>query len=221
MRSSLTMGENISIGIAFHLHYASPMAGLRERARDAVRTEIADAMCNLFAERGFDVVTVEEAARAAGISRATFFRYFDCKEDAFLAAVDASSIDYGQLLVALPADADESPWCAVHRVFQRSLDHVDEISARERGRLVMVGTNTSLRARLAERRLVQEESLTRALEQRFGNPDAARPIAATSLAALDLAWRRWAGGEDVALGTAIERVFTQIRLTVPADAEPQ
>src|SRR5690349_23635887 len=71
---------------SIRIGYPGPMtAGVRERARLALRTEIAQAMSILFAERGFDAVTVEEAAGEVGISRATFFRYFGSKEDAVLA----------------------------------------------------------------------------------------------------------------------------------------
>src|ERR1700753_2124899 len=55
---------------------------LRARTRENVRVQIAEVAFNVFAERGFDAVTATEVAEAAGISRASFFRYFDSKEDA-------------------------------------------------------------------------------------------------------------------------------------------
>src|SRR4051794_3119838 len=101
-------------------------AGVRERARQALRSEIAESMSNLFAERGFDTVTVEEAARQVGISRATFFRYFGSKEDAVIAAVESSAIDYAAILAALPPLEGESPWQLLHRTFQHAVDKIDE-----------------------------------------------------------------------------------------------
>ncbi|KJK50374.1 TetR family transcriptional regulator, partial [Saccharothrix sp. ST-888] len=44
-------------------------------------TAIADAAFGLFAERGFDRVTVAEVARAAGVAVNTVFNYFPAKED--------------------------------------------------------------------------------------------------------------------------------------------
>ncbi|MCB8835744.1 TetR/AcrR family transcriptional regulator, partial [Escherichia coli] len=43
-----------------------------------------DAGVRLFIEKGFDGTTVDEVAAAAGISRRTFFHYFDSKDDILL-----------------------------------------------------------------------------------------------------------------------------------------
>lgn len=45
------------------------------------RRELARAAARLFVERGYEATTVEEIARAAGISVRTFFRYLGAKEE--------------------------------------------------------------------------------------------------------------------------------------------
>ncbi len=49
------------------------------RRRSTTRHEIADAAIELFASRGFDEVSVDDVAEAAGIARRTLFRYYPSK----------------------------------------------------------------------------------------------------------------------------------------------
>lgn len=54
---------------------------LRERKQQLVRREIEDAAWKLFLSIGFDKATIDRISRNAGVSRRTFFRYFQGKED--------------------------------------------------------------------------------------------------------------------------------------------
>jgi AcrR family transcriptional regulator len=57
--------------------------GLRARKKQQTRRVIADTARRLFAERGFEQVTIAEIARAADVSDKTVFNYFPAKEDLY------------------------------------------------------------------------------------------------------------------------------------------
>ena len=63
--------------------------GLRERKKLRTRQLIAETARRLFAERGFEAVTVAEVARAAECSEGTVFNYFPTKEDLVYQGMEA------------------------------------------------------------------------------------------------------------------------------------
>jgi AcrR family transcriptional regulator len=65
------------------------METLRERKKQQTRRLIAETARRLFAERGFESVTVAEVAREADVSQATVFNYFPTKEDLFYSGLEA------------------------------------------------------------------------------------------------------------------------------------
>jgi len=89
---------------------------LRLKKQHFVRSEIWNAAVDLFAEHGYDSTTVDDIAKAAGVSRRTFFRYFSSKDDVMVQATDT----YGDLLVeAVTESAGAEPLQIVERAVRR------------------------------------------------------------------------------------------------------
>src|ERR671938_482414 len=88
--------------------------GLLERKKQATRAHIADTARRLFAERGFDAVTVAEVARAADVAEKTVFNYFPTKEDLFYSRMEAFE---EELLEAVRGRAPGESAVAAFRTF--------------------------------------------------------------------------------------------------------
>jgi AcrR family transcriptional regulator len=89
-----------------------PDEGLRERKRRAARENIATTARRLFAERGFDAVTVSQVAAAAEVSEKTVFNYFPTKEDLAFAGREEG---VARLVTAI---TERSPGTSVLDVFR-------------------------------------------------------------------------------------------------------
>jgi AcrR family transcriptional regulator len=77
--------------------------GLRERKKRATRDAIATTARRLFAERGFDAVTVAEIAAAADVSEKTVFNHFAAKEDLVFAGGDTRLAQLQAAIAQRPA----------------------------------------------------------------------------------------------------------------------
>ena len=86
--------------------------GLRARKKAQTRQLIADTAWRLFADRGFERVTVAEVAREAQVAVATVFNYFPTKEDLFLSRLEAFGAD---LVEAVAGRAPGEPALAAFR----------------------------------------------------------------------------------------------------------
>jgi AcrR family transcriptional regulator len=92
-------------------------ATLRDRRRAELRDQIVLAALPLFAVRGFDAVTMDEIAEAAGISLSTLFRHVASKDDLLAGSVRPG----GAMIVAnFEHSADTEP---VRRALARAILH--------------------------------------------------------------------------------------------------
>lgn len=91
-----------------------PTPGLRARKKQATWSALRRAALDLFRTHGYDAVTVEQIAAAAGVSRSTFFNYFAGKEAVLFDGAPGEPAAWRPLLEARPDD--EPTWDALSAV---------------------------------------------------------------------------------------------------------
>jgi AcrR family transcriptional regulator len=91
-------------------------SSLRDRQRAQIRSDIRLAAYRLFAAHGFDNVTTEQIAAAAGVSPSTFFRHIAGKEELLLDQVRRGWEAIALLLEQRPPT--ESPDVALARAIE-------------------------------------------------------------------------------------------------------
>lgn len=193
----------------------STRPGLRDRTRDAVRAQIAEVAVDLFSERGFDGVTVEEIAAAVGISARSFHRYFPAKED----AVVGDPLPWGEFVrdafAARPVD--EPVWDSLRESFDALLAASGEQGERQKRALRVLTGTASLRARHLEKHLLWESLLVPLIGARLEGSDTslrARVVAQAGIVCFDAAITGWAlPGETRSVRVLLATTFEQFVLS--------
>jgi TetR/AcrR family transcriptional regulator, regulator of mycofactocin system len=81
-----------------------PPAVARGRRPATSREDVARAALDLFNRQGYDETTVDEIAGAVGVSRRTFFRYYDSKREVVWGEFDAELVRLEQKLASASTD---------------------------------------------------------------------------------------------------------------------
>lgn len=179
------------------MNATDPSSSLRSRRADFMKDEIGKTGLELFLNDGFDAVTVDSIAAAAGISQRTFFRYFTSKDEIVNQYYRRTHLRLLEALRARPAD--EGPALALKNAFLETSDAGPD--ARDRARKLgrVLNSAPSLRARLAGETAEQSREIADCLAQRAGlkpddTSDAALQIRTVSVAlyaVFNAAWTAW------------------------------
>ena len=164
---------------------------LRDRQRAQIRADISRAAFRLFIERGYDAVTTEEIATAAGVSPRTLFRHVPTKEELLLAPVRYGGAAIVNLLEQRPAG--ESPDVALVNAIITRTRSFDEADC-EQWREALLGAPSLLDKVTIHTPADKERAMKLIAERMRADPHAdIRPglLVQLAFAAADFAFQQW------------------------------
>ncbi|WP_423923449.1 TetR/AcrR family transcriptional regulator [Frigoribacterium sp. 2-23] len=193
------------------------------RPRRSSAETIADAAAELFLENGYAGTTVDQIAQRAGVSRGTFFNYFEAKSDLFW-------LDLDRTLAGLPerlrASSGLPPVAAVTAALAALADdyEVDRVPwALTQGEAMMLGDDvvTSAAGRFVTHRAVVADYL--AERTGAGRHDVtSETIASVLVAAAGTAFVSWAraGVARPSLRGMVDQAFADVTTALGSSSEP-
>ncbi|WP_102159238.1 TetR/AcrR family transcriptional regulator [Zhihengliuella halotolerans] len=147
------------------MNNSATSGGVRERRREATATALIDHARRLTAERGLAGFTVEELAEAAGVSRRTFFNYFQAKEDAVLGVhLDDVPLEADQSFI----DSDEPLPAALKNLFLRLLTSTETLGRDVAVFMELLHSETALMKRMMQINEQRRRSLAALIARREG-----------------------------------------------------
>jgi AcrR family transcriptional regulator len=186
--------------------------GLRARKKRQTRETIAGTAMVLFAERGFDGVTVADVARAADVSEQTVFNYFPAKE----ALVFDEDAEREQAIV--DAVRDRPPGTSIVQPFRdvvdRFLDDFENAPTKwVRAMGIMIATSPALQRYEREMAARHARAVGAVLAAEVGSSEddavimtVTHALNAVSRSVFELGWRRLEAGE------ALKKIVPDLRV---------
>lgn len=195
-------------------HPPEKSEGLRERKRRQTRQRLAETGLRLFLEKGYDETTLDAIAEAAGVSRRTFFHYFDQKEDILL----AWKLGLGAAIrAAILRERPDRPPLDI--VLAALLQLAEQYQAEDHIRIERLLASTDrLGASKLAKYAEQEQAVFEALVALLPVPERRerlRIVAMVSVGALRLAFEHWAerGGAEP-LADHLRQAFTELKAEI-------
>ena len=181
------------------------------RRRSTTGDHITTVALDLFAERGFDDVSVDDVARAAGIARRTLFRYYPTKNAIPWGDFDAYLEHMRNLLSEVPVGAPTSVALRSALLAFNSFDEPE--TARHRQRMRVILETAALQAHsmtmYAGWRTVVAEFVARRLGLKA--TDLIPRTTAWSMLGVALsAYENWLADESVSLPAALGEAFDTV-----------
>jgi TetR/AcrR family transcriptional regulator, regulator of mycofactocin system len=182
--------------------------GRRGRPPGTSARELEVISLRLFSEQGFEDTTVERIAAAAGVSRRTFFRYFDSKADVLWHAFDGEVRALRAAFAAVPPHLP--PMAAIRQVVVGVNRYRAEDVPELRTRMNLIGSVPALSASAAQHYDAWERAVSEFAASRLGQPaDSLYPLAIgrATLAVCRSAYDRWAERADADLTVYLDQAL--------------
>ncbi|MFI5498337.1 mycofactocin system transcriptional regulator [Nocardia asteroides] len=180
----------------------------RGRPPRTTRRELEVIAMRLFAEHGFDDVTVERIAAEAGVSERTFFRYFPSKGEVLWHQFDNEVEDLRDAFAAVPAD--EPMMAAVRRIVVTANRYRAEDIPELRTRMLLVSGVPALSAGAGAHYDAWERAVGEFAARRLGttaNDLVPLAVGRTTLAAARAAFDAWLDRGDTDLTVYLDRAL--------------
>jgi AcrR family transcriptional regulator len=185
--------------------------GMRERKKQRTRDDLTRIAAGLFAEHGYDAVTIDDIAAAADVSHRTFYRYFSSKEDLVLGDLNERIASFIDALASRPSD--EPVLESIRTVVHGLAADFEQTYETNKARSALIAATPALKLREGERQAFVEEAITPLIAERIGvDADAdirPRLIAACAVTAMRVATNIWlASGSAGSLTPTVDRALT-------------
>ena len=162
----------------------------------------------LFSDAGFEQTTVERIAAAAGVSKRTFFRYFDSKADVLWHAFDGEVRALRSAFDAVPADVPVMD--AIRQVVVGVNSYRAEDVPELRTRMNLIGSVPALQASAAHHYDAWERAVSEFAARRLGQPAGSLyplAIGRATLAVCRAAYDRWVERADADLTVYLDQAL--------------
>jgi len=202
-------------------HAAAVVPTLQARKQQFVRDAIWDAATDLFARKGFDETTVDDIARAAGVSRRSFFRYFSSKSDLMAQGIVSYAASLTEAIDACP------PADSLSEVVRKTVHHVaQQAAANPRTPKIMriaAKYPTAREAQLSRMAELQDQVASAFARRCRQSPeDDLTPgvLAGLTLSVLSVTFRSWFEHDQPDISITADQVFATLNRLVCDDGKP-
>jgi len=189
------------------------------RWEGGAQARLTRAAYELYLERGFEHVTVAEIAERAGLTKRTFFRYFDDKREVLFSGAPALQDAVVDAVANAPGDV--APIDVVVAALASAGSAITEIGEGARARQRLIESSNDLHEREMIKMVALRDAIAVALQARGLPGSRAALTAQAGVTAFQTAFERWAHAEGSAdFGSLIDAALDDLRTAVNPVVHP-